>query len=446
MKLNPMYADMLYLFSKAELSGSTITQLLHVHSSGGSRKKQLKKDVGKFHKSSTLKTVKDGVSNTLDVGSKIYTASTFDYKGYSKSEAINSMSSDVSDEAGIYDGIVNKVKQAITSHAKSGSDYDVGQRFIETIFNAIPQAIQTILYELSLIGSDLVKAAKHIYIAIDKGISYSKTQVLKSVTKTKASADIIHTIRNQLAKTALKSSAIALAHGGVIAINLASAGIGATVTGVIKAVVAVVNFFKTIYDNWVQESKYRAFKKECALLYSKKESMTDELFELRMRIHMQELPILASYVVSMPCYSSPYNFLALTSAVPPSPTWKQHASKRFRKLVSKFTKNPMDDDYIHHQKSILNAYQCLQNEAHSYIKESPIQLKSTDPMLMQVLNVATGKKNYIPGTDEKAFKKAVKKSSSSKLSKTKKYGGKTVEYGGKAEKYFRKGYNLLFSE
>ena len=109
------------------------------------------------------------------------------------------------------------------------------------------------------------------------------------------------------------------------------------------------------------------------------------------------------------------------------------------------TKNPIDDDFLYHQKSILKAYQCLQSEAKQYIKDSPIILKSEKPIVMQVLNVATGKKNYIPGTDEKAFKKAVKKTKSHKLSETKKYGGKVIEYGGKGEGYFRKGYSLLFN-
>lgn len=59
------------------------------------------------------------------------------------------------------------------------------------------------------------------------------------------------------------------------------------------------------------------------------------------------------------------------------------------------------------QKSTYRAYRDLQSEAKLFIK-SGLKITSTKPGAMQALKAARGKTNFIPGTDQKAFKDAVK--------------------------------------
>jgi hypothetical protein len=61
------------------------------------------------------------------------------------------------------------------------------------------------------------------------------------------------------------------------------------------------------------------------------------------------------------------------------------------------------------QKSTLSAYATLQEEAKAFIANSEIALESNKPGVKQALNAARGEPNFIPGTDEKAFSKAVRK-------------------------------------
>ncbi len=105
----------------------------------------------------------------------------------------------------------------------------------------------------------------------------------------------------------------------------------------------------------------------------------------------------------MPCYSSPYNFLNIADAIPPTPNRKMRLVRRIKRIKCRITGAELDDPVLSHHKSILSGYTVLRGEAKEFISTCEIALESNQPGAKQVLNAARGEQNFIPGTDEEAF-------------------------------------------
>ncbi|MBW3696938.1 hypothetical protein EK599_14655 [Vibrio sp. T187] len=306
------------------------------------------------------------------------------------------------------DKITEQVKEKFMEYAK-GITTVLMDDIKAKILSMIPSLVKRIFADLAPAIDDIKEAASRVYSALGKVVNNHKTRHLSSMASTKIGTDVIDKIRGEIRAVAVEDSLIALAHGGVIAINLASSGIGATVTGIVKAVLSVFNFFRGLYDKWVMERKFKKFKEECVLLNQKKHVIGANFFRDWFKMKMEEIPVIASYMVCMPCYSSPYNFLSIADVTPPPPSMKTRLTRKIKAKLGR----PVSTDpalvKLSFQKSTLKAYAVLQEEARSFITNSEIALESNKPGAKQALNAARGETNFIPGTDEKAFKKAVRK-------------------------------------
>lgn len=69
-------------------------------------------------------------------------------------------------------------------------------------------------------------------------------------------------------------------------------------------------------------AQYRLFIKDCNAMLSK--PISDQVFKRWFSKNMTDMPVLASYVVCMPSFGSPYNFISLIEAktLTPSRTMK----------------------------------------------------------------------------------------------------------------------------
>lgn len=292
------------------------------------------------------------------------------------------------------------------------------------ILSMIPSLVKRIFADLAPAIDDIKEAASRIYSALGKVVNNHKTRHLSSVATTKVGADVIDKIRSEIRAVAVEDSMIALAHGGVIAINLASSGIGATVTSIVKAVLSIFNFFRGLYDKWVMERKFKKFKEECIMLNQKRDVVGANFFRDWFKMKMEEVPVIASYMVCMPCYSSPYNFLSIADVTPPPPSMKTRLTRRIKAKFGRPVSTDPSLVKLSFQKSTLKAYSLLQEEARVFITNSDISLESTKPGAKQALNAARGETNFIPGTDEKAFNKAVRKQKVKDF-----FSGKTIAEG-----------------
>ncbi|MCG9693555.1 hypothetical protein L1D55_17685 [Vibrio sp. Isolate22] len=310
--------------------------------------------------------------------------------------------------AGMIENITEQIKEKFLDYAKSITSIAMDDIKAQ-ILSMIPSLVKKIFADLAPAIDDIKEAASRIYSALGKAVNNHKTRHLSSMTTTRVGADVIDKIRGEIRAVAVQDSMIALAHGGVIAINLASSGIGAAVTSIVKAVLSIFNFFRGLYDKWVMERKFRKFKQECLMLNQKRDVIGANFFRDWFKMKMEEIPVIASYMVCMPCYSSPYNFLSITDITPPPPNMKTRLTRRIkRKFCFKVNTDPSVIK-LSFQKSTLSAYATLQEEAKAFIANSEIALESNKPGVKQVLNAARGEPNFIPGTDEKAFTKVVRK-------------------------------------
>lgn len=378
--LPPMYKDMLNLFSNTSIEGLTLIE--------------------------KVQTAVDGLSTTNDLADSISQASKG--KDFYVTQGIDKAKSKAKD-TGVYKyikKIIKAVKDKLVEFFQRHGGA-VLQHVRDAIIGMVPKLIFKVLEDVAPIYGDIKKAATAIYPVLQKSVTYYKTRHLSKNTRYDSAEDVIETVRSEVASVAIEKGAVALTSVGSLFIDVGSLGISSTVTTVLKAVKAVFDFLKGLFDRYMMVRNFKKFRQECINLKLKVGTLTASNFKKWLRGQMETIPILASYIVCMPCYSSPYNFLDIVNAKPSPPS---KTTRLYRKIKKKFTRNPTPfDPVFSHQKDLLSAYRSLQDEARAFISDCPIQLTSEKPGALQVLNAARGETNFIPGTDEDEFKKAVRK-------------------------------------
>ncbi|CAH0536397.1 hypothetical protein [Vibrio marisflavi] len=378
--LPPMYKDMLNLFSNTSIEGLTLIE--------------------------KVQTAVEGLSTTNDLADSISQASKG--KDFYVTQGINKAKSGVQDSKAykyikkIIKAVKDKLLEFFQRHGGA-----ILEHIKDAIISMVPKLIFKVLEDVAPIYGDIKKAATAIYPVLQKSVTYYKTRHLGKNAAYASAEDVIETVRAEVASVAIEKGVVALTSIGSIFIDVGSLGISSTVTTVLKAVKAVFDFLKGLFDRYMMVRNFKKFRQECINLKLKAGTLTATRFKKWLREQMETIPILASYIVCMPCYSSPYNFLDIVSARPNPPS---KTTRLYRRIKKKFSRNtgPVDPIFSH-QKDLLSAYRSLQDEARAFISQCPIQLTSEKPGAMQVLNAARGETNFIPGTDEDAFKKAVRK-------------------------------------
>lgn len=377
--LPPMYMDMLNLFSNTNIEGLTLLE-------------------------KAQKAV-DGLGKTNSLADSISQAKSGDDWVVTKTKDKAQAALEGSKSYKYVQKIINAIKEKLTEffmrHGGALLDHVKNQ-----ILAMVPKILSNILGQIAPIYSDIKKAATAIYPALQKTVLYYKTRELSSVSAYPVAGDVIERVRAEIKSVAIEKGAIAITSVGSLFIDLASIGISSTVTTIVKAGIAVFNFLKGLYDRYVMKKNFKAFKKECINLKLKAHTLNATLFKEWLRDKMSTIPILASYIVCMPCYSSPFNFLDLVNAKPTPPSKTTRLYNRIKKKLG-FGNNL--DPVTAYQTDLISSYRSMQAEAKTFISECSIQLSSDKPGAMQFLKAARGERNFIPGTDEKAFDKAVRK-------------------------------------
>lgn len=306
--------------------------------------------------------------------------------------------------------IISKLKEKILAYIDVLKIGEACSAFLDTvcreIFNLIPEAVKKIIGEIAPGIGDLQSAAGETLKALDKVFIGIKTERLSDLAKFPVASDVIERIRSEIASVAIESGGRALFSTVKGAAAIATAGGSAAVSAVVTAVVELFLFFKGIIDKEKMREKFRLFALDCMKM--KHKNLVDQTFRIWFRKAITDMPILASYVVCMPSFGSPYNFINLIEAKKAKPTRAMKVGYRIKKAKAWVRRRKATDFNIYCQKSTFSAYRDLQSEAKAFIAEG-IQITSKKPGAMQALNAARGETNFIPGTDQEAFEEAVKK-------------------------------------
>ena len=279
-------------------------------------------------------------------------------------------------------------------------------RVCQEIFNLIPEAVKKVIGAIAPGIGDFKDATTEVIKALNKVFIRVKTERLSSLSRFPVAGDVIDRIRSEIASVAIESGGRALFSTVKGAAAVATAGGSAAISAIVTAVVELFLFFKGIIDKEKMREKFRLYVVDCNKMKNKQ--LTDDTFRVWFRKAMTEMPVLASYVVCMPSFGSPYNFINLIEARKAKPTRAMKVGYSFKKAKAWVKRKKVGDFNDYCQKSTFNAYRDLQSEAKAFIAEG-IQIKSNKPGAMQALNAARGETNFIPGTDPEAFEEAVKK-------------------------------------
>lgn len=273
------------------------------------------------------------------------------------------------------------------------------------IVRQLPGFVKKIMDFVAPGVTDFGSAALSIKTALDKAFILAKTTHLTEIAKFPVASDIIACIRSEIDAAAGEAAGNGLysSLSGIAAV--ATMGGSSVVMSVVTAVVEIYSFIKGIIDKERMRAQYRVFIKDCNAMLSK--PVSDRTFKMWFSRNMTDMPILASYVISMPSFGSPYNFVNLIEAqnVKPTRAMKMGYSIKKAKAWVRRKKVKSFKEYSH--KSTYKAYRELQTEAKLFI-QGDIQITSSKPGVMQAFNAARGETNFIPGTDQQAFEDAVK--------------------------------------
>ncbi|MGB0943748.1 MAG: hypothetical protein ACPGUE_15155 [Marinomonas sp.] len=306
--------------------------------------------------------------------------------------------------------IISKIKEKIVSYIdvlKIGEACSAFlDRICQEIFNLIPEAVKKVIGEIAPGIGDLKTAAGEAIKALDKVFIRIKTERLSDLAKYPVASDVIERIRSEIASVAIESGGRALFSTVKGAAAIATAGGSAAVSAVVTAVVELFLFFKGIIDKEKMREKFRMFVLDCNKM--KHKNLVDQTFRIWFRKAITDMPVLASYVVCMPSFGSPYNFINLIEAKKAKPTRAMKMGYSIKKAKAWVRRKKVGNFNEYCQKSTYSAYRDLQSEAKAFIAEG-IQITSKKPGAMQALNAARGETNFIPGTDQEAFEAAVKK-------------------------------------
>ncbi len=253
--LSPINRDMLQLFSNTNLVGMSTIEKIELSVEGAS----------------TINSAVDTISEAA-TGEKSIVTRTVD--------------NIIEPVKGSVENIIESVKKKLIEYFNV-YNAKLKDQIKQRILDMVPSLVKTVFEKLDPALEDIKQAASKIASSLSKVINNYRTRSLAENASTKVGTDVIHKIRSEIRDVAIHDAAIALVHGGVVAINLTSAGIGATVTGIVKAVVAAFNFFKGLYNKWVMEAKFLAFKEQCILLNEKKDTVGESFFRDWFRMQMQ---------------------------------------------------------------------------------------------------------------------------------------------------------------
>jgi len=274
------------------------------------------------------------------------------------------------------------------------------------IVKQLPGFVKKVMDFIAPGVTDFGSAALSIKTALSKALILAKTTQLTELAKFPVAGDVIACIRSEIDSAAAAAAGNGLFSSlkGIAAV--ATMGGSSIVMSVVTAVVEIFYFIKGIIDKEKMRAQYRVFIKDCNAMLSK--PVSDRTFKLWFSRNMTDIPVLASYVVCMPSFGSPYNFINLIEAqtVKPSRTMKMGYS--IKKAKAWIRRKDVKSFKEYSQKSTYRAYRDLQAEARQFIS-GDIEITSTKPGAMQAFNAARGETNFIPGTDQKAFEDAVRK-------------------------------------
>ncbi|EAQ54500.1 MULTISPECIES: hypothetical protein [Vibrio] len=394
---NPMYADMLRVFSKAELEGGSLFSKLVV--------------VGKT--AGQLKEVKGVVDKSIGLGKALNYAGTHGLSSINSSAgykiasgAVKSVASSaaMNSDQNWFMKIVSTLKQKLTEFLSSITDF--GNDLKQKLFALLPDVVSKTLGEVLQHAGNIKAALESAYKTITKTMHYLKSDGMTMLATNKVGSYVIISIREQIKGAAVSSSIATLQSGGTILVNSLSAGVGAAVTTIANAIVSIFKFFVSLIKKWKMEKEYNEFKKKCTTYLINVQSMSDERLEQFFAEHIRKIPILAAYIVCIPRYGSPYNFLKILDVTPPNAHKRISLSRGIRKIKSKILGTTLDSDKVAHQKNILSSFELLKEESREFIKECPISLESKTPGVLEVLKAARSQMNFLPGSDLDASKVA----------------------------------------
>jgi len=253
--------------------------------------------------------------------------------------------------------------------------------------------------------TDFGSAALSIKTALTKALILAKTTQLTELAKFPVAGDVIACIRSEIDSAAAAAAGNGLFSSlkGIAAV--ATMGGSSIVMSVVTAAVDMFYFIKGIIDKEKMRAQYRVFIKDCNAMLSK--PVSDRTFKMWFSRNMTDMPVLASYVVCMPSFGSPYNFINLIEAQSVKPTRSMKMGYSIKKAKAWIRRKKVKSFKEYSQKSTYRSYRELQGEARQFIQDD-IQITSAKPGAMQAFNAARGETNFIPGTDQKAFEDAVK--------------------------------------
>lgn len=405
---NPMYVDMLRVFAKAELEGGSLFSKLMVVGNSASKVYGLK---GIAEKSYGLgKALNYAGTHGFDsiVSKKGYDLASGAVKTVASSGAMHGSSSPIM-------SVIQTLKQKLTDFLSSVKG--IGESIKQKVFDLLPQVVSKALGDILQHAGNIKAALKSASRTITKTLHYLKSDGMTMLASNRVGSYVIVSIRDQIKAAAVSSSVATLHSGGTILINALSAGVGASVTSIANAIISIFQFFVSLVNKWKMEKAYLAFKKKCTTYLVNIDSMSNERLESFFAEHIRTIPILAAYILCIPRYGSPYNFLQILDVSPPNDMKRISLSRGVRKLKSKLFDKPLDSDKVAHQKNILAAFEDLKLDAREFIKESPITLESKCPGVVEVLRAARGQMNFLPdsGLDGKKVAHALHQSKLNKL-------------------------------
>ena len=262
----------------------------------------------------------------------------------------------------------------------------------EKLLNMIPELVVKVVTELVPAVGVLAEGFKEAVSCVSKTLTHMKTEHVAQHGTSQVATDVLERVRSQIAKAARKNGFISVAKTGMVVVDLTTAGVAATVTGVVKVVMLVFAFLTAQYDKMVMKRLYSQFQLECGRRYSTAETQDDTEFRTWLLAEMKKIPVLASYIINMPIFSSPFNFLDIPKIEAPKKlTLKQ-------KFVGLIGVSP-EDKKAAYQAKVIEDYRKLQKEGKQFISESPVILESKEPGAKQYLRAARGEPNYIPGQE-----------------------------------------------
>lgn len=394
---NPMYADMLRVFSKAELEGGSLFSKLTV--------------VGKT--ASKLNEIKGEAENSMGLGRALNYAGTHGmssidssngYKLASGTAKSVASSAAMNSNENWFMKIVSTLKMKLTEFLSSMTE--IGNDLKQKLFDLLPKVVSKTLGEVLQHAGNIKAALQSAHKTITKTMHYLKSDGMKTLATNKVGSYVIVSIREQIKAAAVSSSIATLQSGGTILVNSLSAGVGAAVTTIANAIVSIFQFFVSLVKKWKMEKAYNEFKKKCTTYLINIQSMSDDRLEQFFADHIRKIPILAAYIICIPRYGSPYNFLKMLDVTPPDAHKRISLSRGIRKMKSKILGTTPDSDKVAHQKNILSSFELLKEESREFIKKCPISLESKTPGVLEVLKAARGQMNFLPGSDLDASKVA----------------------------------------